>query len=592
MNVIIPMMGIGKRFTDADYIEDKPFIKVNGKLLIELVVQPLYEMYGKVYIACRRQQADRLSKVFSSEVVQPIVLDYSKGAAHTIYQSCKHIGEGRVLCVDSDTIVTTEALQKIGDTDNAILTFKDELRTGIYSYVELGKENKIKKIVEKDAISDVANAGIYLFTNKYSIVSNYKDVEGKEQYLSSIVANSIKNKNKFVSIDISNQFSCLGTPHQLQAYAKKKSLSGMVFCFDLDKTLVYDVLKNPNPIQKNVDYCNYLYDNGAKIIIHTARGMVSYNGNKDSIMQFLYPMIKKVLSNNGIKYHELIVGKPYADYYIDDKAISSYRDLQKETGVYYAIDTETRSHHEIHIQSDIIKKSGDLASEDYYYKYLPKELLDKFFPNIISSTPNEIVMERIKKPTYSYSLLLGALTSKDIINLLNRAYDMHMYNPMDITNWGYTEKVLDRYNDNVAFYNRLGCTDKDIENIIVNNMPTQGGIIHGDLVFTNVFDDKFIDPRGSWDGVPSIYGDIHYDYAKILQSLYGYDYALNNVSIQTGYLKSLRETFKEWYKDMFGNWQYSLLQHKTRLLIISMLPLHKEDIKRCERFIQLLNDIQ
>ena len=35
----------------------------------------------------------------------------------------------------------------------------------------------------------------------------------------------------------------------------------------------------------------------------------------------------------GIPFDEMVFGKPYADFYVDDKAVSPFEDLEKETGV-------------------------------------------------------------------------------------------------------------------------------------------------------------------------------------------------------------------------------------------------------------------
>ena len=41
-----------------------------------------------------------------------------------------------------------------------------------------------------------------------------------------------------------------------------------------------------------------------------------------------------ISASDFILYHDLILMKPYADLYIDDKAIPAHKDLQKETGLY------------------------------------------------------------------------------------------------------------------------------------------------------------------------------------------------------------------------------------------------------------------
>ena len=60
---------------------------------------------------------------------------------------------------------------------------------------------------------------------------------------------------------------------------------------------------------------NKLFDEGNEIIIFTARGSTT---NIDWTKQ-----TEKQLSEWNVKYHKLLLGKPYADIYIDDKGHNS-----------------------------------------------------------------------------------------------------------------------------------------------------------------------------------------------------------------------------------------------------------------------------
>jgi hypothetical protein len=303
----------------------------------------------------------------------------------------------------------------------------------------------------------------------------------------------------------------------------------------------------------------------------------------------LLPTIIDVLSKNGIKYHKLIVGKPYADYYIDDKAINAYKDLQKETGTYNVLENEPRAHHTINVQSDTIIKNGELQNEAYYYTNLPSELLKQYFPTIHSITDTSICMDRIKHNTYTQLLLHGKLSAEHIVTLLEQLKALHEYTKVQVTDWAYKEKVKKRFVDNKQLYEDLGITIHDIDNLTNYFFTIEGSIIQGDCVFTNVFENQqFIDPRGNWHNTQSIYGDKHYDYAKVLQSLLGYDYALNNVEIQNIYLQNLIDVFEDWYAANYPLHLMDELYRKTKLLIISMLPFHKEDIERCKRFVNII----
>jgi hypothetical protein len=98
----------------------------------------------------------------------------------------------------------------------------------------------------------------------------------------------------------------------------------MIYCFDIDGTLCtqtdgnYD---NAMPIQHRIDMVNSLYENGNTIYLLTARGMTRSKNNTAIAYGEMYSLTKEQLSKWGLKYHMLFLGKPKADYYIDDKAM-------------------------------------------------------------------------------------------------------------------------------------------------------------------------------------------------------------------------------------------------------------------------------
>jgi phosphatidate phosphatase PAH1 len=88
----------------------------------------------------------------------------------------------------------------------------------------------------------------------------------------------------------------------------------------LCKTCKYEA---SSPITKNIEAVNKLYDEGHYIKYFTARGMGTYKGNATLAGHRWEELTKCQLKMWGCKYHELIMGKPSADYYIDDKAVNS-----------------------------------------------------------------------------------------------------------------------------------------------------------------------------------------------------------------------------------------------------------------------------
>jgi hypothetical protein len=77
------------------------------------------------------------------------------------------------------------------------------------------------------------------------------------------------------------------------------------------------------PLLDRIDQINKLYDDGHVIKYFTARGMGRYNDNAGKAIEKFYALTKMQLELWGCKYHELILGKPSGDIYIDDKGINA-----------------------------------------------------------------------------------------------------------------------------------------------------------------------------------------------------------------------------------------------------------------------------
>lgn len=100
---------------------------------------------------------------------------------------------------------------------------------------------------------------------------------------------------------------------------KKKK---MTFCFDIDNTICKtnsNKYKQSIPYPKAIETINELFEKGYVIKIFTARYMGRNNDNLINKKKY-YIKIKKQLDSWGLKYSKLIISKPSADIYIDDKS--------------------------------------------------------------------------------------------------------------------------------------------------------------------------------------------------------------------------------------------------------------------------------
>ncbi len=90
-----------------------------------------------------------------------------------------------------------------------------------------------------------------------------------------------------------------------------------VYCFDIDGTICVTPDANyhlSTPIYERIQIVNKLFQDGHEINFFTARGAVSGLDWKD--------LTESQLQAWGVMYHKLIMGKPHADVFVDDKALS------------------------------------------------------------------------------------------------------------------------------------------------------------------------------------------------------------------------------------------------------------------------------
>lgn len=96
----------------------------------------------------------------------------------------------------------------------------------------------------------------------------------------------------------------------------------MTYVFDIDGTICTLTSGNyelAEPYKDRIDAINLLYDEGNTIIFHTARGMGRSNNSATFAERVFKKKTEKQLRTWGVKYHDLFMGKPSGDIYIDDK---------------------------------------------------------------------------------------------------------------------------------------------------------------------------------------------------------------------------------------------------------------------------------
>ena len=93
----------------------------------------------------------------------------------------------------------------------------------------------------------------------------------------------------------------------------------MIIYVDIDETICESPenreYSKAEPLVKNIEKINSLYDEGNEIIYWTARGTGSGLDWRE--------VTEKQFREWGVKYHELKFGKPIYDLFIDDKNMNT-----------------------------------------------------------------------------------------------------------------------------------------------------------------------------------------------------------------------------------------------------------------------------
>ena len=609
MNILIPMAGLGQRFHQEGFLQPKPLVKVLGDPILgklleclnlspdDLVILPYMVWLDTLWLI------ELLKKVFSVITLYDdlqnqkfqwhgmgkgncILIEISiptKGAVETLEITLPFFDKKKpLLSLDCDNIYNQSPCDNVRELKtSALLYFEDNQPNPIYSYIKTNSD-KITQIKEKVKISDKACSGGYYFysvevASIYVKKVLYERKDGREMYISSVYQEMIEHGEIIVPV-LAPPIS-FGIPMAVELYAKKQYHHRQkIFCFDLDSTILTPPIlrkeyQTCQPIQTMVKFIQYLDRMGHRIIINTARGMRAYlDGDKAG--QIHRDQIIKMLKIYEIPYHELIFGKPYADFYIDDKAVSIFTNLSRETGFYPSNDP-VNMNHIIERKFGKYSKKGNLGGEYWWYTHIPDQIKDLFPPLLEGSSDTLIITKAIDGISFSDKFLEGTLTLGHLQTLftgLDRIHRSSAVPKIDIYQ-NYLPKLKERMEMfGSKLYDRL-------EKGLTKYQDSKEGepcVIHGDPVFTNVFLTcthlvQFIDMRGILGKEKTIYGDRLYDLAKVYQSLTGYD-----VIYRKGKMPYNMSELLNYFETVVGHrlkWIYIL----TASLYFTLIPLHQDE---------------
>ena len=238
MNVVIPMAGLGSRFAKEGYNKPKPFIDVLGKPMIVRVLENLNLPEVQYYLIARKEHLEK-----EPEIVESIERDYpvefialddlTEGTAATVLFARRFIdNEIPLLIANSDQIVDVSLSDFVNDCkgrklDGSILTFIDHERNPKWSFARTDDDGMVLEVKEKEAISDQATVGIYLFSQGKFFVDSaidmiiHNDRVNNEFYTCPVYNYMIHEGKKIGIFNIDHKdMHGIGIPIDLQNYIK------------------------------------------------------------------------------------------------------------------------------------------------------------------------------------------------------------------------------------------------------------------------------------------------------------------------------------------------------------------------------------
>lgn len=233
MNVLIPMAGAGSRFEKAGYVFPKPLIEVNGKPMIQTVVDNLNIDAKHIFIVqkyhCEKYNLKNMLSTISPNCEVVEVDGITEGAACTTLLAKDFIDNDRpLLMANSDQFVDWDSNEfmysMIGDSiDGGILTFNSTHPK--WSYVKLNDDGFVCEVAEKNPISDIATVGIYYWNKGSDYVKYAEEMIAKDDrvngefYVCPVFQHAVNDNKKIKVFNIKREDMWgLGTPEDLNNY--------------------------------------------------------------------------------------------------------------------------------------------------------------------------------------------------------------------------------------------------------------------------------------------------------------------------------------------------------------------------------------
>lgn len=229
---LIPMAGAGSRFSKEGYQDPKPFIKVNGKNMLQQAIRCLPKTEDIIYGCLRRDRKNPPS----GNVVW--IDDVLPGQACTTERLVNLVDDDQSILVSAcDNGVFYDAdkfLDLVNDLSNDIIVwsyrnnYTSHHNPNMYSWLDVDENNNVRYVDVKNFIGDnplneYAIVGTMFFRNKEVYLNSLQNLYNKnirtngEFYIDNLLNEAIDLGYKVKNFEV-DEYICWGTPNDLKTY--------------------------------------------------------------------------------------------------------------------------------------------------------------------------------------------------------------------------------------------------------------------------------------------------------------------------------------------------------------------------------------
>lgn len=229
INLIMPMAGLGSRFSKVGYIEPKPLIMLGDKPFFWWAAQSVLQQVSAriIFVVLERHVEDfQIQKTLlqfypDAEIVT--LPEVTSGAMISALSGVDKVNNDAPIFInDSDHCFIASqlpnAVKSLQENDSQGSLFHFSSQSPNFSYASYNDAGLLTKTVEKQVISEFAIAGLYGFQSKnilYHFAEKYlKNVPYNEAYVSGIYNTMIEENAKIRGYTLDAHFA-FGTPDEL-----------------------------------------------------------------------------------------------------------------------------------------------------------------------------------------------------------------------------------------------------------------------------------------------------------------------------------------------------------------------------------------